>query len=210
MSLEGREYGMTSPPAIVDDLVICGMSVGEALHTTAPGDIRAFDVRTGRERWRFHTVPRPGETGHDTWEGESWKNRGGVNAWSGLTVDRARHLVFAGLGAAALRLLRRRSQGRQPVREQHARARRAHRCARLALPDHSPRHLGLGSADAAGARHRHARRTAHRRGRADHQDRLRLPLRSRDRAAALPDRRARRSPIRHSRRAPCRERSLSQ
>jgi quinoprotein glucose dehydrogenase len=98
--LTGREYGMTSPPVIADDLVICGFSVGEGLHDTGPGDIRAFDVRTGRERWRFHTVPRPGEIGHDTWEGDSWKNRGGVNAWAGLTVDPARHLVFAGLGSA--------------------------------------------------------------------------------------------------------------
>jgi quinoprotein glucose dehydrogenase len=100
LSLAGREYGMTSPPAIVDDVVICGVSVGEGLHNTAPGDIRAFDVRTGRERWRFHTVPRPGEHGHETWEGESWENRGGVNAWAGLTVDPDRHLVFAGLGSA--------------------------------------------------------------------------------------------------------------
>jgi quinoprotein glucose dehydrogenase len=99
MDLTNREYGMTSPPVIVDDLVICGFSVGENLDDTAPGDIRAFDVRTGRERWRFHTVPRPGETGHDTWAGASWKHRGGANAWAGLTVDPERHLVFAGLGA---------------------------------------------------------------------------------------------------------------
>ena len=58
-------------------------------------------MRTGKERWRFHTVPRPGEFGHDTWEGDGWRNRGGANAWSGLTVDESRGLLFAGLGSAA-------------------------------------------------------------------------------------------------------------
>jgi quinoprotein glucose dehydrogenase len=95
-----RGYGMTSPPAVFEDLVIIGASVGEGPEPAAPGDIRAFDVRTGRERWTFHTVPRPGEAGHETWVGDSWKHRGGVNAWSGLTVDPGRGLVFAGLGSA--------------------------------------------------------------------------------------------------------------
>ena len=67
----------------------------------APGDIRAFDVRTGEQIWRFRTVPGPGEVGHDTWEGDSWKARGGANAWGGVSIDPERGLVFAGLGSAA-------------------------------------------------------------------------------------------------------------
>jgi quinoprotein glucose dehydrogenase len=63
--------------------------------------VRAFDVRSGKQLWRFHTVPLPGEFGHDTWQGESWKNRGGANAWGGLSVDVERGLVFAGLGSAS-------------------------------------------------------------------------------------------------------------
>ena len=94
-------YGCTSPPAIYQDLAILGFSNGEGPRPGAPGDIRAFDVRTGREVWRFHTVPLPGEFGHDTWEKDSWQERGGCNAWSGLTVDERRGMVFAGLGSPA-------------------------------------------------------------------------------------------------------------
>ena len=97
-------YGVTSAPAIFEDLVILGFAVGEGPGPAAPGDIRAFDVRNGREVWRFHTVPRPGEFGHETWTGgagDSWKDRGGVNAWGGLTVDEQNKLVFAGLGSPA-------------------------------------------------------------------------------------------------------------
>jgi len=93
-------YGLSAAPAIYDDLVILGFSVGEG-YVSAPGDIRAFHVRTGKQAWRFHTVPRPGEPGHETWEGEGWRDRGGVNAWSGVRVDERRGIVFAGLGSAA-------------------------------------------------------------------------------------------------------------
>jgi quinoprotein glucose dehydrogenase len=94
-------YGPTSAPAIWKDTIIVGVSCGEGPGIAAPGDIRAFDVRTGRQVWRFHTVPGPGEFGHHTWKGDSWKNRGGANAWGGFSVDIERGLVFAGLGSAA-------------------------------------------------------------------------------------------------------------
>jgi quinoprotein glucose dehydrogenase len=96
-----RVYGVTSAPAIFEDLIIVGFAVDEGPGASLPGDIRAFDARTGKERWRFHTVPRPGEFGHESWEGSGWRERGGANAWSGLTVDESRGLVFAGLGSAA-------------------------------------------------------------------------------------------------------------
>jgi quinoprotein glucose dehydrogenase len=94
-------YGPTSAPVIWKDTIIIGVSCGEGPAIAAPGDIRAFDVRTGKQLWRFHTVPQPGEFGHDSWQGDSWKNRGGANAWGGLSVDAERGLVFAGLGSAA-------------------------------------------------------------------------------------------------------------
>ena len=94
-------YGPTSAPAIYQDTIIVGVSCGEGPELSAPGDIRAFDVRSGREVWRFRTVPGPGEFGHETWAGDSWKDRGGANAWGGLSVDVKRGLVFAGLGSAA-------------------------------------------------------------------------------------------------------------
>lgn len=94
-------YGPTSATAIWKDTIIVGVSCGEGPDLAAPGDIRAFDVRSGREVWRFQTVPGPGQFGHETWQGDSWKDRGGANAWGGLSVDAARGLVFAGLGSAA-------------------------------------------------------------------------------------------------------------
>ena len=94
-------YGPTSAPAIWKDTIIIGVSCGEGPDLAAPGDIRAFDIRTGHEVWRFRTVPGPGEFGHETWAGQSWKDRGGANAWGGLSVDAERGLVFAGLGSAA-------------------------------------------------------------------------------------------------------------
>ena len=94
-------YGPTSAPAIWNNYVILGFSCGEGPGLAAPGDVRAFDVRTGKQVWRFRTVPRPGEYGNDTWAGQSWKNRGGANAWGGLSVDPRRGVVFVGLGSAS-------------------------------------------------------------------------------------------------------------
>jgi quinoprotein glucose dehydrogenase len=97
----GLAYGPTSAPALWHDTIIVGVSCGEGPGIAAPGDIRAFDVRTGKQVWRFRTVPGPGEFGHETWEGDSWKDRGAANAWGGCSVDLDRGLVFAGLGSAA-------------------------------------------------------------------------------------------------------------
>ncbi|APW62767.1 pyrroloquinoline quinone-dependent dehydrogenase [Paludisphaera borealis] len=94
-------YGPTSAPAVWKDVVIVGFACGEGPGIAAPGDVRAFDVRTGKELWQFRTVPRPGDVGAETWEGESWKDRGAANAWGGFSVDIERGLVFAGLGSAA-------------------------------------------------------------------------------------------------------------
>jgi len=94
-------YGPTSAPNVFEEIVILGFSTGEGPGPAAPGDVRAFDVRTGAELWRFHTVPRPGEFGHDTWAGDSWKNRGGTNAWGGISIDEERGWAFFGLGSAS-------------------------------------------------------------------------------------------------------------
>lgn len=94
-------YGVTAAPTVFENIVILGASVGEGPQPSAPGDVRAFDVRTGKQLWRFHTVPRPGEFGHETWTGDGWKDRGGVNNWSGATVDVKRGWVFVATGSAA-------------------------------------------------------------------------------------------------------------
>jgi len=93
-------YGASSAPAIFEDLVIVGF-ISSEVGPGAPGDVRAFDVRTGREAWRFHTVPRPGELGYETWPPNAWVDRGGANAWAGYTVDLKNGIVFAGTGSAA-------------------------------------------------------------------------------------------------------------
>jgi len=81
------------------NLLLLGANTGEAPATGQPGDTRAYDVRTGAKLWSFHSVPQPGEPGHETWEGESWKDRSGVNNWGfSLTVDPARNLVYTVFG----------------------------------------------------------------------------------------------------------------
>ncbi len=90
----GRGYGMTSPPAIYKDVVICGSIVPDADPQGPNGDVRAFDARTGKLVWRFHTVAQPGEFGAETWEGDSTKGRGGANMWSIPTVDTKRGIAF--------------------------------------------------------------------------------------------------------------------
>ena len=95
---KGR-YDSTSPPTIYKDLVITGSEVQEIPSTGPSGDVRAFDVRTGKLVWRFHTVPRPGEVGHDTWEGDAWEDRSGTNVWSVMSVDAERGMIFLPLGS---------------------------------------------------------------------------------------------------------------
>jgi quinate dehydrogenase (quinone) len=95
----GDAYAITSPPAIWRDLVIVGALVPEERPQGPAGDVRAFDVRTGAERWRFHTVPRPGEIGHDTWPSDGWQRRTGVNVWSSMAVDVERGLLFLPIGS---------------------------------------------------------------------------------------------------------------
>ncbi len=96
-----KGYGMTSPPAIYKNLVICGSLTADNEPRGPAGDVRAFDVRTGKTAWTFHTVPYKGEYGNDTWEGESWKDRAAVNPWSLLSVDVERGILFLPLTSPA-------------------------------------------------------------------------------------------------------------
>jgi len=97
---ELQGVSLTTPPAVFNSLLILGSAVGEDL-PTAPGDIRAFDARTGEQKWIFHTVPHPGEPGHETWPKDAWQWGGAANVWAGLTVDEKRGLVFGATGSAA-------------------------------------------------------------------------------------------------------------
>jgi glucose dehydrogenase len=92
---------VTSPPVVFRDLVIIGWGLPEYPAKGPSGDVRAFNVRTGQLVWTFHTVPRPGEVGNETWAGASWKNRMGANVWSMMSVDEKRGLVFLPIGSPA-------------------------------------------------------------------------------------------------------------
>ena len=91
-----RHYTNTSPPVVFRNLVILGNGVGDRLmyRGDPPGDVRAFDARTGKQVWRFNTVPEPGEFGHDTWGGDSWKTTGHTNVWAPMSLDEKRGLLY--------------------------------------------------------------------------------------------------------------------
>ena len=91
---------LTSPGVIWRDLLIVGGRVGESL-PASPGHVRAYDARTGALRWTFHTIPQPGEPGHDTWPKDAWKHSGGANSWPGMTLDEKRGVVYVPTGSAA-------------------------------------------------------------------------------------------------------------
>jgi quinoprotein glucose dehydrogenase len=87
-----------TPGQVFENLIILGSATGEG-YMSPPGDIRAFDVITGKQVWIFHTVPHPGEFGYETWPKEAWKYIGGVNAWGELTIDEARGIAFIPTGS---------------------------------------------------------------------------------------------------------------
>ncbi|MBZ5559346.1 MAG: PQQ-binding-like beta-propeller repeat protein [Acidobacteriia bacterium] len=92
------EIGLHSTPAVVGDVIIVGSSMAEGLgyrySTNAKGLVRAFDARTGKQIWRFNTIPTPGEFGNDTWEKESWSWTGNNGVWTQITVDPEAGLVY--------------------------------------------------------------------------------------------------------------------
>ncbi len=92
--------GLTTPGVVSGDLLILGSITSEGL-PSAPGDIRAFNARTGELAWSFHTIPHPGETGYETWPPDAWKISGGANNWPGMALDEERGLVYANTGSAA-------------------------------------------------------------------------------------------------------------
>lgn len=90
---------LNSPGMIYKDLVIVGFRTSE-LKPAPPSDIRAYDVHTGALRWAFHTIPHPGEFGHDTWPEDAWKNSGSANNWAGFALDEKRGILYAPTGSA--------------------------------------------------------------------------------------------------------------
>jgi quinoprotein glucose dehydrogenase len=95
-----QSIALTSPGIVYKDLIIVGGRNPETL-PAPPGDIRAYDVRTGKLRWSFHTIPHPGEFGYDTWPKDAWKTSGAANNWAGMSLDVQRGIVYVPTGSAA-------------------------------------------------------------------------------------------------------------
>jgi glucose dehydrogenase len=93
-----NNYGLSSPPAIYKNLVITGSHVQEAPSLGPSGDVRAWDIHSGKLAWTFHTIPRPGEPNHDVWQEDQWADRSGANAWGILTVDVQSGMIFVPIG----------------------------------------------------------------------------------------------------------------
>lgn len=98
IDLEKGEAGLHAAPTVVNDVVILGSAFKEgmtvATHNNTKGQVRAFDVRSGKLLWTFHTIPRPGEFGNDTWENGSWATNGNTGVWTQITVDPRLGLVY--------------------------------------------------------------------------------------------------------------------
>jgi quinoprotein glucose dehydrogenase len=99
--LPGRN-GLTSPPVVYKNLVIAGGTTQENPPRGPAGDVRAWDLHSGKLVWTFHSVPRKGEKYNDSWAGDSWQNRTGVNVWGFLTVDEKRGIVYMPFGAPSV------------------------------------------------------------------------------------------------------------
>ncbi len=95
-----QSVDLTSPGIVYKDLIIFGGRNPETL-PAPPGDIRAYDARTGGLRWSFHTIPHPGEFGYDTWPKDAWKTSGAANNWAGMALDSRRGIVYVPTGSAA-------------------------------------------------------------------------------------------------------------
>jgi quinoprotein glucose dehydrogenase len=93
-----HEIQSGTPGRIFENLLILGSTTGEE-YGSPPGDLRAFDVRTGKLVWTFHTVPHPGDMGYETWPKDAWKYVGGTNTWGGITIDEKRGIAYFPIGS---------------------------------------------------------------------------------------------------------------
>ena len=205
-----------TPGRVFENLIILGSATNQE-YTSAPGDIRAFDVRTGALVWTFHTVPRPGEFGYDTWPPDAWKTVGGANNWGEQSIDEKRGIVYVPTGSPKYNFYGGNRKGANLFGDCLLALDAQDRQAALALPDGPPRHLGPRQQLGAAADDHPPERPDHRRRRHGQQDRLPLRLRSRHghsrsgRSRSVPCRRRRRCPARscgrRSRFRPARRRS---
>jgi quinoprotein glucose dehydrogenase len=99
-AINKKHYTNTSPPVVYKDLIILGNGVGDRLmyKNDPPGDVRAFNARTGKMVWTFRTIPQRGEFGNNTWDGGSWQFTGHTNVWAPMSLDEERGLLYMPVG----------------------------------------------------------------------------------------------------------------
>ena len=106
MPLEIGYITNSSPPIVVNDVVIVGNSAQQGYNQTrqemVPGDILAYDARTGERKWKFHVIPRPGEFGHETWENDAWEWTGDVSSWAPMSADPELGIVYIPTNGATI------------------------------------------------------------------------------------------------------------
>ena len=183
----------SSPPIVVNGTVVVGNSheqgYAQSRIENVPGDILAYDARTGEHKWKFNVIPQSeSEFGFDTWQNDAWDWTGDVSSWAPLSADMERRHRLHPHQFADHRLLRRVQAGGQPVRHQHHRHRRRDRRSGLALPDGPPPDLELRPAERADPGRRHRRRPGSADGNPDHEAGHDLRLQPGDRRAGLADR----------------------
>lgn len=100
MNADSLYLAANTPGVVFKDLYIMGLRVSESTGS-APGHIRAFDIKTGEQRWIFHTIPKPGEYGYDTWPSDAHTTSGGANSWAGMSLDEEREMVYVPTGSAS-------------------------------------------------------------------------------------------------------------
>ncbi len=98
IDLETGDAGLHSTPLVVKDVAIIGVAMKEGMtvktHDNVKGQVRAFDVKTGKQLWAFNTIPKPGEFGNDTWQNNSWATNGNTGVWTQMSVDEELGLVY--------------------------------------------------------------------------------------------------------------------
>jgi quinoprotein glucose dehydrogenase len=200
----GDEYDQTSPPAIINDLIVVGSAVADNNSTTgASGEVRGFDARSGALRWTWSPVPQdPKDPAYDGWKGSAGNRTGGANTWSIIAADPKRDLVFLPTTSPAVDYYGVTRLGDNRYANSVGGAARFHRPDGLALPDCPPRSLGLRQRRTASAGHATQRQG---RGSAGNEDGAAVRAGSRNRGAAVPgggkaipeERRAGRSDVTH-------------
>ncbi|MCH7532132.1 MAG: pyrroloquinoline quinone-dependent dehydrogenase [Gemmatimonadetes bacterium] len=100
-TIDARRYTVSSPPLVVGDVVVVGsaMTEGTGYQEAPPGHVRGYDVRTGKMKWIFHTIPQMGELGYETWEDDSWRLSGGANVWTLMSADEELGYVYLPVGS---------------------------------------------------------------------------------------------------------------